>query len=119
MRYSNNEHNFRGEASQKTWLLVTARNYCYSRLRKAEKRNSRIDEEVDQYPQNPEYDLALTLNEAISRLTNEENELFFLKVYSNYSYMEIAELTNQKLENVAVKLHRIRKFLKNIVKDYQ
>jgi len=119
IRYSDHEKDFRGEASQKTWLLITARNYCYSILRRAENRNTRIEEGSDNYVHNPDYDTELTLNDAIDRLAVEENELFFLKVHSNYSYAEIAELTNQTVENVAVKLHRIRNFLKKIVKDYQ
>lgn len=114
IRYSENESQFRGESSQKTWLLVIARNYCYSKMKKADRANVRIDDN-DPIVYNPEYDVGLTLKAAINNLYHEQSELLFLKVYYNYSYVEIAEITNQTVENVAIKLYRIRQKLKKIL----
>lgn len=111
MRYYENELQFRGESSLKTWLLVIARNYCYSKMKRADRANIRIDDD-NPIVYEPKYDVDLTLREVIKNLYPEQSELLFLKIYYNYSYMEIAEITNQSVENVAIKLYRIRQKLK-------
>jgi len=116
VKYVENESSFRGDASQKTWLLVVARNYCYSKLRRAEKSNIRIDEEVFESSYEPQYDSEITLKDALICLSSEHNELLFLKEYDGYSYKEIAELTNQSIENVKIKLFRARQQLREILK---
>lgn len=116
VKYVKNEGSFRGDASQKTWLLIVARNYCYSRLRRAEKSNIRIDEEIFNKTYEPEYDSEITLRDALTCLSAEYNELLFLKEYGGYSYKEIAELTELSVENVKIKLFRARQQLREIIK---
>lgn len=117
LRYAENEEKFRGDASQKTWLLVTARNYCYSRLRRSENRNERIDTDLCECTCSPEYDSLISLGDALKLLSREMNELLYLKEYCGYSYQEIAGITSQSIENVRIKLFRARRKLKGIMKD--
>jgi RNA polymerase sigma-70 factor (ECF subfamily) len=116
VKYVENELSFRGDASQKTWLLIVARNYCYSRLKRAEKSNIRIDEEVFDKTYEPEYDSEITLKDALMCLSVGQNELLFLKEYGGYSYKEIADITELSIENVKIKLFRARQQLREIIK---
>lgn len=65
----------------------------------------------------PDYDAILTIREALSKLSPEENELIFLKEYEGWSYKEIAELTKQTIENVKIKLFRTRKKIRDFIND--
>ena len=116
VKYVENEGSFRGDASQKTWLLVVTRNYCYSKLKRTEKSNIRIDEEIFEEAYEPQYDSEITLKDALICLSSEHNELLFLKEYDGYSYKEIAELTELSIENVKIKLFRARQQLREILK---
>ena len=116
IRYIKTQDDFRGDASHKTWLLVVARNYCYSKIKRSENDNMRIGDDNDTTGFMPEYDAEITVREAMECLTIEQNELFYLQVYSNYSYSEIAEITGQSLENVRIKLYRVRQKLRQIIK---
>lgn len=117
VRYVENESSFRGEASQKTWLLVVARNYCYSKLKRAENSNIRIEEDMFEEAYEPAYETGITLQEALVCLSAELNELLFLKEYGGYSYKEMAELTQQSVENIKIKLFRARQQLREILKS--
>ena len=48
--------------------------------------------------------------------TSSHLQLLFLKEYGGYSYKEIAELTEQSVENVKIKLFRARQQLREIIK---
>ena len=49
------------------------------------------------------------------QLSPEDNELIYLREYENYSYKEIAEITEQSLENVKIKIFRARQKLRKIL----
>ena len=115
-RYIEKQDSFRGDASQKTWLLIVARNYCYSKLRRAENSNIRIDDETFEGIYEPKYETEITLADALLCLSGEKNELLFLKEYGGYSYKEIAGITNQSVENVKIKLFKARQQLREIMK---
>jgi RNA polymerase sigma-70 factor (ECF subfamily) len=116
VRYIDNHSSFRGDASQKTWLLVVARNYSFSKLKKADNNNDSIDDDTFDSMYEAQLDDNITLNDAMKRLTPQENELLYLKEYGNYSYLEIAQITNCTLENVKIKLYRTRHKLRRILK---
>lgn len=115
-RYFENENSFKGDCSQKTWLLVITRNYCYSRIKKAERSNEKIDEETLDTAYEPRLEESISLKEAFGYLSHFQNEMLFLKEYQGYSYKEIAELTGQSLENVKIILFRARQKLRKILK---
>ena len=115
-RYFENEKSFRGDCSQKTWLLIIARNYCYSKLRRADSKNENIDEDTIAHVYEPNVEDVITLEEALKYLSPRQNELLFLKEYGGYSYNEISEITELSLENVKTILFRARQKLRKILK---
>ena len=116
VKYAESESSFRRDCSQKTWLLVIARNYCYNRVQHSSFRKTDLAEIGENENYEIDYDTNISLKEALKMLTSEQNELIYLKEYEGYSYKEIAELTDQSLENVKVKLFRARKRLRDILK---
>ena len=116
IRYIEKEKSFRGECSQKSWLLIIARNYCYSKLKRADQSNEIINDETFNECYELHIEEEITLNEALKSLSPLQNELLFLKEYGGYSYNEIAEITNLTLENVKTILFRARQKLKKILK---
>ena len=118
IHYIEKEKSFRGECSQKSWLLIIARNYCYSKLKRADQSNEIINDETFNECYELHIEEEITLNEALKSLTPLQNELLFLKEYGGYSYNEIAEITNLTLENVKTILFRARQKLKKILKGY-
>lgn len=115
VKYVEYQKTFRADASQKTWLLVVARNYCFSILKKADNNNDSIDDDSFDSMYELQLDDRITLQEALKRLTPQQNELLFLKEYGNYSYLEIAEITGDTLENIKIKLFRTRQKLRKIL----
>lgn len=116
IRYIENKKTFQGNCSQKTWLLVIARNYCFSRLKRADRNNEQIDEDTFDAVYELKIDERITLEDALKKLSAKQNELLFLKEHAGYSYAEIAEITNDTLDNVKIKLFRTRQKLKRILK---
>jgi len=116
VKYAESESSFRRDCSQKTWLLVIARNYCYNRIQHSSFRKIDLAKAGENENYEIDYDTNISLREALKMLTSEQNELIYLKEYEGYSYKEIAEITDQSLENVKVKLFRARKKLREILK---
>lgn len=117
VKYAESESSFRRDCSQKTWLLVITRNYCYNRIQHSSFKQNDLAVIEGNEQLEVDYDSAISLREALKMLTPEQNELIYLKEYEGYSYKEIAELTEQSLENVKIKLFRARKKLRDILKS--
>ena len=112
LRYIKTHEYYRGECSMKTWLLVLTRNYCFKRLNGKANFLDSIDEVTE--PSNQEkISLKITVDEALDRLKPDEYEIVYLKDYAGYSYNEISEIMGISLDNVKVKLFRVRQKLKN------
>lgn len=116
VKYVQNESSFKGECSQKTWLLVITRNYCYNKIKSKGFNNDRIDESLFDKQYETDYDIQISLRDALMKLSTEQNELVYLREYEGYSYKEIAEITEQSLENVKIKIFRARKRLREILR---
>lgn len=116
VKYAENESSFKRNCSYKTWLLVLTRNYCYNKIRSSGYNNERIAEQVLNKSYEPDYDTSITIKEALLQLNFEESELIYLREYEGYSYKEIAEIIEQSLENVKIKIFRVRKKLREILK---
>ncbi|MCL5029875.1 MAG: RNA polymerase sigma factor [Bacteroidetes bacterium] len=116
VKYAESENSFKGECSYKTWLLIITRNYCFSRIRNKNFRNEDIDDENFRGSFEPDYDSHISLRDALMKLSEEHNELIYLKEYEGFSYKEIAEITKLSLENVKIKLFRARQELRKILK---
>ncbi|MFA8344068.1 MAG: RNA polymerase sigma factor [Rhodothermaceae bacterium] len=114
LRCNKNLGSFRGDCTEKTWLMVIARNYCYKLLKAKKLLTDPLDDFKDEKIE-INIDEKLTLDEALNSLSKENFEILYLKEYAGYSYKEIAEIMDISLSNVKIKLFRIRQQLrKNI-----
>ncbi|MCF6269194.1 MAG: RNA polymerase sigma factor [Melioribacteraceae bacterium] len=116
VKYIESESTFQRNSSYKTWLLVLTRNYCYNRIKSKGFKNFNFEEQVINKTYEVDYDTEISIKEALLQLNSEDNELIFLREYESYSYKEIAEHTDQSLENVKIKIFRARKKLREILK---
>jgi len=116
VKYAENENAFKRNCSYKTWLLVLTRNYCYNKIKSKGFNNVRIEDQTFNKTYETDYDTRITIREALIKLNSEDNELIYLREYEGYSYKEIAEITEQSLENVKIKIFRARKKLREILK---
>lgn len=112
VRYVENENSFKEQCSQKTWLFVITKNYCYNKLKSADYKYLELPDEEYKSVYEFNIDWKLSIQNALMRLNEEQNELIFLVDYAGYSYKEIAEITKQSLENVKIKIFRARQELR-------
>lgn len=110
---------FKGECSYKTWLFIIARNLCYSRARSRSFNNERIDDHLFKRNYTEILDINISIKKALMKISKENSEILYLKEYEGYSYAEISEITKLSIKNVAVKLHRAKKFLRKYLKDFK
>ncbi len=116
VKYAENESTFKRNCSYKTWLLVLTRNYCYNKIKSKGFNNVSIEEQTFNKTYETDYDIQISIREALMQLNPEDNELIYLREYEGYSYKEIAEITELSLENVKIKIFRARKKLREILK---
>jgi len=117
VRYVENENSFKDQCSQKTWLFVITRNYCYNKLKSADYKCLELPDEEYQSAYEFNIDWKLSIQNALMKLNGEQNELIFLVDYAGYSYKEIAKITKQSLENVKIKIFRARQELRKYLKE--
>lgn len=115
IRFINSQSSFRGDCSYKTWLLVITRNYCYKKLNGKANQPVPIDENF-LHTYEPKLEDKITLNDALKKLNSEEFELVYLREYACHSYQEIAEILGITVDNVKVKLFRVREQLRKYLK---
>ena len=115
IRLLKSKESFKENCSYKTWIMVITRNYCFTRLGNRSKSPARIDDKFFKV-YNPGIENRITIDEALGKLSSEDFELVYLREYEKYSYREIAEIAGISIDNVKVKLFRIRKQLKEFLK---
>lgn len=122
-----NLHKFKQQSTFSTWLYRIAYNKAISHTRgrkivQMEFDESRLikisDEELDAFEQSESSnDKIERLIRAIEALPSEERALITMVYYNNLSLQKCAEITDQSLGNVKVKLHRIRRKLYQMIKS--
>ncbi len=117
VRYVENENSFKEQCSQKTWLFIITRNYCYNRIKSKDFNSIELPENDYQPSYEINLDWEMSIRSAMIRLSEEQNELIFLVDYAGYSYKEIAELTKQSLESIKIKIFRARQELRKYLKE--
>ncbi|PKL82532.1 MAG: hypothetical protein CVV24_09670 [Ignavibacteriae bacterium HGW-Ignavibacteriae-3] len=115
VRYIKNEDTFRGDCTHKTWLLTITRNYCFKKLNGRAKLTETIDENFIE-THGPNIETKISLNDALEKLTTEEFEIIYLREYACHSYQEMAEILGISIDNVKVKLFRVRGRLRKYLK---
>lgn len=115
LKFIETEKNFKGDCSYKTWLLVITRNYCFNKLLKNKKSNLRL-EDIDELSDTIKIDDKLSIEDAINKLSQDESEIIYLREYAGHSYKEMAEILETTVDNVKVKLFRVRKKLRKYLR---
>jgi RNA polymerase sigma factor (sigma-70 family) len=115
IRFMKSENEFKHECSYKTWLMVITRNYCYTFLRNKSNGTQRINDE-DEHKMEMNLEMKISLNIVLEQLPREDSELIYLRMYAGHSYQEIAEILGITVNNVGLRLFKLKKQLKNILK---
>jgi len=107
---------FRNECSVSTWMYRIALNTCITGMRKELRRPQRVSvQELKEYLMEPESTEGSIreMYKLIYRLKTLERAIILLYLEEK-SYQEIADITGLTLNNVAIKLKRIREKLKKM-----
>lgn len=102
------------------WLFAIARNQCLNAIRDRTDHLSIDDmEKVLVAPEQELYDeRAELLRKAVDQLPHDYREALVLRVYSGFSYQEIADITGAKLATVKVRIHRAKLKLHELLEPY-
>ena len=112
-----NLHSFRGESSEKTWLIRIAINVCKDMQRTAWFRNIGRMVNLDdvQIPQVQEHDVKSAVVSEIMRLPGKLKEVVLLYYYEDMNQSEIAEILNVSITTVHRRLEKARALLKDML----
>ena len=109
---------FRGECSERTWLMRIAVNTCRDALRTAWFR--RLDRRVtpEELPMStPEPEMP-ALAEAILKLPCRDREVLLLRYYEQLPPAEIAQMLRQPLNTIRSRIARAKKRLKQLLEGW-
>lgn len=101
------------------FLLRIARNLCVNHLRQEEPMTSLEDYMAIEKNPSPEDDELLGLvKAAIELLPIEYREVFVLREYDGCTYQEIANITEQPISTVKIRIHRAKQKVRDILQPY-
>ena len=121
-------HKFKGDSKFSTWVYKVTYNTCLDRIKKLKRTQN--TQQIDEFTEHQikTLDNALdhietkerqkALKACIDRLPSDDSFLVTLFYFEELSLEEISEIVGLKPNNVKVKLHRSRKKLLHIVKQY-
>jgi len=100
----------------KSYIFTTAYHTMIDQVRKDKKQGDFTEVDYRNYAHDEQYsDLKEILNEAITRLPEDQKSVLMLRDYEGYSYREIAEITSLSEAQVKVYIYRARVFLKTYI----
>ncbi|HDS08325.1 MAG TPA: RNA polymerase sigma factor [Bacteroides sp.] len=100
----------------KTYLFTSAYHTMIDYIRKEKRYDGADRGEMEEPSHQTQYsDLQEVLEEAISRLPDDQRSVLMLRDYEGYSYREIAGITNLSETQVKVYIYRARVFLKHYI----
>jgi RNA polymerase sigma factor (sigma-70 family) len=107
---------FKNESSHKTWIYRITVNTCLQQIRKDKnKQRVSIDENFDvAEPGNTAEETHLQVYQAVGQLS-EVDRLIMMMVLEEVDYEEIAKVIGINETNLRVKIHRIKKRLKELL----
>lgn len=102
------------------FLLRIARNLCVNSVRKAKSHTSFEEYMVAQKDSftNDNDELLELIRGAIDLLDDKYKDVFILREYEGLSYAEIAEVTDEQVTNVKVRIHRAKQKIREILQPY-
>ena len=100
----------------RSYLFTTAYHTMIDMIRK-EKRMTVFEEEKHDRPATTDHytGLAQVMDEAVTRLPEDQRSVIMLRDYEGYSYEEIGEITGLNESQVKVYIYRARLFLKEYI----
>lgn len=106
-----NKNSFKG-GSYVAWQMIITRNYCLMEKRTAKKKdeiyeNTLIDDESGK----EDYAFKELIRNEVEKLPDEFREIVKLRYFDDFSYNEIADITEISLALVKVRLFRAKKLL--------
>lgn len=113
---------FKGESDVRTWLFQIAKNTYLSYCRKF----NRIRPETAQERPDPspsieqrlvDKDTALHIHRALHELPEPYREVFYLRVFGELSFQQIAQVFGQTANWACVTYHRAKKTIQNQLED--
>lgn len=101
------------------FLLKIARNLCVNALRR-DKKNVEFEEYmvVKSEDRSDKDELLNLIKSAMELLPDDYREVFVLREYEGLSYAEIADVTNESLANVKVRIYRAKQKIREILAPY-
>ena len=114
-------HKYKPQGKPMSWILTIAKNCSLMKI-KARKKYVYVDdvngmENMFQVQPDTSYSDKFILQNALSKLTQEEREIVVLHALSNLKHREISELLNIKLSTVLSKYNRALKKLREIIEE--
>ncbi|MEK4523322.1 sigma-70 family RNA polymerase sigma factor [Psychrobacillus sp. FSL W7-1493] len=98
----------------KTWLVRIMINYCQTQLKKNKRFLSSDFLQEQRYDENSSY---LDIEEAISTLSEKEQQLIYMKYYQDSKIKEIAEIESIPEGTVKSRLHKALKSLRDFLTE--
>jgi RNA polymerase sigma-70 factor (ECF subfamily) len=101
------------------FLLRIARNLCVN-LKKKERSTISFEEYMAVHRDNSKDDdeMLELIKMALDLLPQEFREMFILREYEGFSYSEIAEITNEPLSTVKIRIYRAKQKIREILQPY-
>lgn len=119
-----NINNFKNESSVKTWLYTIAKNKWIDYYKKNKKsKEVAINEESTELLYSTiekeiiDKDNLLYIYKKIHNLDEKSREIMLLRIGTNFSFKEIANIVGKTEENVRIIFHRAKKKLKEDLKN--
>ena len=109
---------FRGESSERTWLMRIAVNTCRDALRTSWFRHLDRRVTLEELPLASPGPQEPALAQAITRLPARDREVILLRYYEQLSPDEIAHMLRQPLNTVKSRLARAKKKLKQLLEGW-
>lgn len=97
-----------------SWIVRILINECIDFLRK-KKDDLSFDEEIDRNYISKNYEETIDLLDTLSRLSEDERELIYLRYFEGLNYSEISDRQEIKLGTVKSRLHRSMDKLKRMM----
>jgi RNA polymerase sigma-70 factor, ECF subfamily len=107
-----------------SWLYKIARNHCIDYMRKKQPDDNAIEAETLPSPTGTPEQLYLTaelideIDDAVNRMTKEERELGFLRLYEKMKFSEISEITGENVNTLKTRMKKIKLKLQHELEDY-
>jgi RNA polymerase sigma-70 factor (ECF subfamily) len=101
------------------FLLRITRNLCVNEIRR-NKNNVTFEEYmvIEDHDISDKDELLNLIKRALDLLSPEYREAFVLREYEGLSYAEIAEMTNESLSNVKIRIYRAKQKIREILAPY-